>query len=85
MEDRVAWPMRAPILTGVGAAAGLAFGLLDGGRYDVPYAARIALATFLATSAYLFCLAAELQRLRWAILFALACGAFVGLAVDALG
>ncbi|HEX8222219.1 MAG TPA: DUF4153 domain-containing protein [Allosphingosinicella sp.] len=76
-SEHPAWPLRALLLAGLGAAFGLLFDSLIGGSRgstwpDSPL--RIAGAAFLAVSGLVFALTLERRRWTWSAAFAAACG-----------
>lgn len=79
------WPMRAGLLTVLGALFGLAFDLLisdtnaNGSWSATEDIVRLSLATFVAISGLLFAFTLERARWRWSLAFALGAGAILGL------
>lgn len=78
------WPMRAGILSGLGALCGLALDQLacgdGGGNWSVTESvARLSLATFVVMSGLLFAFTLERARWKWSLAFALGAGAVLGL------
>lgn len=81
MEDRIAWPLRAPILAALGAATGFCYqALVTTGTWEWTHdPVRLALGAFLLGAAIPFAFVAERRRILWAAAFALASGLVVGL------
>lgn len=74
------WPLRPWIMAAIGAAAGLIFHLLIDRNYAAGAApGRDALAAFVAIATVVFLLGVEQRRWHWALGFALAWGAVMGL------
>ncbi|HJS10221.1 DUF4153 domain-containing protein [Sphingopyxis sp.] len=72
------WPLRPWIMAAICAAAGLGMHLLMGHQSDPAYW-RSAAAAFVVVATITFVLGVELRRWRWALGFALAWGAVMGL------
>ena len=81
MEDRISWPVRAPLLAAIGGVTGLVYqALVLVGAYSWtsdPF--RLALGAFLLGLTIPFGFVAERRRIDWAAGFALACGLVIGL------
>lgn len=80
MEDRTAWPLRAPLLAALGAIVGFCYQALvttTGWRWtDDPV--RLAVGAFLLSAAITFGFVTERRRIPWAAAFALGAGIVVG-------
>lgn len=81
MDDRIAWPLRAPMLAALGALTGFCYqALVKTGAWEWTHnPARLALGSFLLGLAVSFAFVVELRRMLWAAGFALASGLVVGL------
>ena len=76
-DNDLPWPLRPWIMAAICAAAGLALHVLTG--HSDPEYWRSALAAFVVVATITFVLGVELRRWRWALGFALAWGAVMGL------
>lgn len=81
MEDRIAWPLRAPMLAALGAITGFCYqALVKTGPWQWSQdPVRLAIGAFLLGVAVPFAFAAERRHIAWAAGFALASGLVVGM------
>jgi len=81
MEDRIAWPLRAPMLAAIGAITGCAYqALVKTGPWQwTQEPGRLAIGAFLLGVAIPFAFVAERRHIPWAAGFAFASGLVVGM------